>query len=210
MNKILIAEPIYHAMRPEVYFNRIEFWKDVFGDMEQGLFSAKSLVLGPRRAIRSARDEAIKTAIQQNATHLFFLDDDILVTPQILGVLLQADKHIIGGLMHRDDGVPIMFRDPPIDPIPPGYSADGEFGELLWLDHPTEGIFTCSAVGAGCMLIRVDTLIALRAELPEPKYLFNYDSTSRSMDVNFCRTAKKSGFGVWCWPDVPCTQVKHY
>ena len=57
------------------------------------------------------------------------------------------------------------------------------------------------------MLIRVDVLKVLAAQ---HRWLFNYDETGRSMDVTFCRMARAAGFGVYCWPDIPCTQVKHY
>lgn len=217
MNKVLIAEPIYSGLHPEVYFNRIAFWKETFEHQgavfDTSAYSAKCMVMGPRRAIRSARDEAIKAAIKNQATHLLFLDDDILVPPNILRKLLEADKDIIGGLMHRDDGMPIVFADVVSfyagnnDELA-GPSENNVIGEMPWEDHPRSGVFQCAAVGAGCMLIKTEVLIKMRN--PGPYYLFNYDSSSRSMDVLFCRAARAQGFGVYCWPDVPCKQIKHY
>lgn len=202
MNKILVAEPIYHAMPPQVYFNRIAFWKDVYGDEEQGFYKTNPMILGPRRNIRSARDLAIRKALEMKATHVFFMDDDILVPPQILGVLLRLDKPIVGGLIHKDDGTPIVFYD-----RMPERLYEPDCGELPWLYHPREGAFECAAVAAGCMLIQSEVLHNL---LETDRWAFTYDETERSMDVRFCRKARKAGFSVWCWPDVPCQQIRHY
>jgi len=195
MDKILIAEPIYTAMRPDVYFNRIAFWKSVWAnDVAQGFYDARAVVMGPRRAIRDARDLALQMALQNKATHLFFMDDDILVPPHILDVLHRADRAIVGGLIHKDDGTPIVFKE------------EGD-GEVPWLDHPKKGIFECAAVGAGCMLIQTEVLQAIKFR---QNWVFNYDKTRRTMDVLFCRQARQLGFGVACWPDIPCVQVQHY
>lgn len=214
-DKILIAQPIYHGLRPDVYANRVEFWQETFSDKD---YTVQSLVMGPRRPIRSARHYAIEKAIERKATHLLFLDDDILVPPTILECLLDVDEDIVGGLMHRDDGTPIVFQAFSEvrgmwvkDSGGIGHSVDiSDGGEVPWLDHPKTGAFECAAVGAGCMLIRVDVLRKMTSSLAEPGFLFNYDATARSMDVLFCRKARQQGFSVWCWPVVPCIQVKHY
>lgn len=200
MDKILIAEPIYSGMRPDVYLNRIAFWRNVWAnDVAQGFYDARPIVMGPRRAIRDARDVAIRTALEHQATHLFFMDDDILVPSHILDVLHRADLPIVGGLMHKDDGTPIVFKE----------ERDGE---VSWLDHPKNGIFDCAAVGSGCMLIQTEVLQAIQSDNVHPEYdwIFNYDSTRRTMDVIFCRRARQLGFTVGCWPDIPCVQVQHY
>lgn len=199
MDKILIAEPIYSAMRPDVYFNRIAFWKTVWAnDIPQGFYDARAVVMGPRQSIRNARDTAIRMALQNRATHLFFMDDDILVPDQILNVLQQAKRPIIGGLIHKDDGTPIVFKE------------EGN-GEVPWIDHPRKGIFECAAVGSGCMLIQTEVLQAIQSDnLNADDWIFNYDHTRRTMDVIFCRRARQLGFPVACWPDIPCVQVQHY
>lgn len=209
MHKILIAEPIYQALVPDVYHNRIWFWRDVWVKDAIQRYHARPITLGPRRAIRSARDVAIREAIANGATHVMFLDDDIKTPPDILSLLLDANKPIIGGLIHRDDGAPIVFRL--------GTETDNseamllyaghEVGETVWRDHPKTGVFGCAAVGAGCMLIRAEVLHNI---IETDRWAFNYDDTERSMDVRFCRRARKAGFSVWCYPDKPCEQIKHY
>lgn len=195
MNRILVPEPIYQAMPPAVYASRIGFWKHVGVQEYLEVYRTANCVMGPRRAIRSARDLAIRTAIESNATHLLFLDDDVKTPPDILDQLLAVNKPIVGGLMHRDDGTPIVFRN------------SFPSGDEPWLNHPKTGAFECAAVGAGCMLIQAEVLHNI---IEVDRWAFNYDETERSMDVRFCRKAENAGFSVWCWPDVPCEQIKHY
>jgi hypothetical protein len=213
VNKVLIAEPIYHAMPPSVYFNRIAFWKELekYGMNGYALPLTKTMpmVMGPRRAIRSARDLAVNESFSRGATHVLFLDDDILTPEDILIQLLQVNKPIVGGLIHRDDGSPIVFRDLRLSDNSGAINAYAGYdvGEVVWRDHPTKGAFECAAVGAGAMLIQVEVLKELKKT---KRWLFNYDDTDRSMDVLFCRLSRAAGFTVWCWPDKPCTQIPHY
>jgi glycosyltransferase involved in cell wall biosynthesis len=215
ISRVLIAEPIYHALVPLVYGNRIKFWKNVFiGEYvaeqlvaEFGVVSntvvsydVNSLIMGPRRNIRSARATAIKMAREKKASHVLFIDDDILVPEDILERLLRVDKDIVGGLMHRDDGMPIVFTKPPE-------------GWLHWEDHPKDRPFQCGGVGAGCMLIKTsvfDKIDKLSVGLQCRIWYFTYDQGPASMDLLFCRTAIRAGCEVWCLPDPPCQQLSHY
>lgn len=201
--RVLIAEPIYHALEPLVYGNRIKFWDDVLGRCgRQGLYDANSLILGPRRNIRSARAEAIRIAREKKASHIFFLDDDVLVPEHILELLLRVDQDIVGGLMHKDDGNPIVFRKELWDGLP-----------AHWTDYPqTLQPFECGGVGAGCMLIKISVFDRLDTASPNygDMWYFNYDETGKSMDIRFCRNAMSVGAKVWCVPFPECQQLSHY
>lgn len=198
--RILIAEPIYHALEPLVYGNRIKFWDDVLGRcVRQGFYEANSLIMGPRRNIRSARAEAIRIALEKKASHLFFLDDDVLVPDHIVEMLLRVDRDIVGGLMHKDDGNPIVFRKELVDGV-----------EDYWRDHPKVIPFECGGVGAGCMLIKTSVFDLLYQHFPTHRYSFNYGEDGRSMDLRFCRHAIQAGASVWCAPFPECQQLSHY
>lgn len=228
MNKILIAEPVYQAIPPSVYSNRLAFWRKSWAeqyteepnelDMDSMVlgstwhttknYGLASMVIGPRNGIRLARDRAIREALRLKSTHLLFLDDDIVVPPDILAKLLEVDKPIVGGLIHRDNGDPLVFRVfSPGEDIGAIQSYVG-YGieEVVWRNHPTSGAFECAAVAAGCMLIKAEVLEGMS----DARWMFNYDETPSSMDVRFSREARKHGFTVWCWPDKPCVQIKHY
>jgi hypothetical protein len=230
MYKVLVAEPIYHAVPPAVYHNRIIMWRTTFrneiGEEPNELdtdsfllgqtysrivkYRARPYTIGPRENIRTARDKAIRVALQENATHLFFLDDDILTPPAIIPALLALDKPIVGALVHRDNGDPLVWREPrasdPIAGIQAYLNSDADIGEILWRDHPKTGVFECAATAVGCMMIKVEVIQSLN----DTRWVFNYDETERSMGVRFCRFAQKHGWTVWCAPDVLCKQVQHY
>lgn len=212
MKRVIVAEPIYSAMRPEVYFNRIAFWKHCFNpifrmDPEtnrttmERLYIVKPMILGPRQSIRNARDLAITAAIDGHATHLFFVDDDVLIRPTIMESLLLADKPVIGVKLYKDDGMPTVYRGI--------FDGSGQqIGEEPWIDHPKDGPFECSAIGAGCMLIKVEVLTAVRTFFMGQQYLFNYNNSRCSMDVLFCNMVRQCGYTVWCWFDDECMQFK--
>jgi len=184
---------MYEGQCPAVALSRAEFWLSCGWAECARQFSARAVILGPRRNIRSARDEAIDTTLERDATHLLFMDDDILVPRTVLPALLAQRKPIIGGLVHKDNGDPLVW-------------VDAGDGEIPYYSHPRQGAFECAAVAAGVMLIEVGVLKKLR---PLRRWLFNYDETGRTMDVRFCRMARGAGFSVWCWPDVLCQQVQH-
>lgn len=204
--RILIAEPIYQALVPLVYANRIQFWKNVWGnDVIQAFYDANSLIMGPRRNIRSGRAEAIRIAREKKASHILFLDDDVETPDHILQLLLDVDQDIVGGLMYKDDGNPIVFRKELIG----GLASH-------WFDHPKPYPFECGGVGAGCMLIRTsvfdrwDQAFPVRKVPGAHRWYFNYDDTGMSMDIRFCRTAMAVGASVWCVPFPECQQLSHY
>ncbi len=212
--KILIAEPIYQGLVPQVYANRIAFWEKTFqrqylvgsgmtiNGISSGLvkqYMVNPMPIGPRNAIRLARQKAIAEALASGATHILFMDDDVIVPPTILGDLLRVDGDVVGGLMYKDDGSPIVFR------------STCTFSEEPWFDHPTDKAFECAAVGAGCMLINMAVIEKIRKSPYSPEHwLFNYDVTDRSMDVLFCRMVHNAGGSVWCLPHPICKQIKHY
>lgn len=213
MPRVLIVEPIYQGLTPAVYSSRAAFWTQCSADKLACRYSFNQAVQGPRKAIRTARDEGIRLAMALGATHILFLDDDIIVPADILNRLLAVDGDIVGGLMLRDDGTPLVFRDteaPDGEGVQPAHCG---YTEEVWVDHPRHDVFECAAVGAGCMLVKIDTFHRwMKAhELGfEFRYWFNYDETGRSMDVRFCYHARDAGMRVWCLPDPACTQIRHY
>lgn len=210
--KVLVCEPIYLGVHPSVYSSRIQFWSKLQSHRILGDYKVNSLVVGPRENIRTARAKAIKEAIKSAATHVLFMDDDVRIPANILEELLILDKDIVGGLMHKDDGTPIVFRDPE---APEGKGVQGGSiygdGEIAWGDHPKNVAFECAAVGAGCMLVKTNVFVEVITRFSLfTGMCFNYDETPRTMDVRFCRMARSIGKEVWCLPHPICIQIPHY
>lgn len=188
--KVMICVPVYEAVKPAVYHAHAALWVELGRrDLRCSLKT-----VGPRVAIREARNRTVVDFLQSDCTHLLFLDDDILPPAGLIFKLLDVQVPIVGALVHDSVGAPIVF-----DRI----EVNGQIGETRWYAHPKTGAFPCWAVGSGAMLIQR----AVLESLPAPQ--FYYDKTSRSMDVNFCRDAQAAGFGVWCSATAASGQLTH-
>lgn len=199
--RILICTPIVTGVGPKAYASHCQMWKwigtqSAYSASEMGEeygpppYYASHMVVGPRRAPRNIRNEAARTALASGATHLFFLDDDIIVEPRILDTLVVVDKPIVGALLYNSEGLPLVW------------DGDDE-SEITFPDYPRTGAFPCWAVALGAMLIKTEVFKAL----PPPWFWF--DKTLRTMDVNFCRSAQEAGIEVWCSASPQSRQIIH-
>ncbi len=202
MNKVLICTPIVTGVGPKAYHSHCMMWKhigqqSVYSASEMGVeavagrpYGAGQFVEGPRKSPRLIRNAAVKLLLESEATHLFFLDDDMIVKPNIVGLLLAADKPIVGALVHRNDGSPLVW--------------ERHFdGERPMYGHPATGVFPCYAVALGAMMIKREVF----EEMREPWFFF--ERNGRTMDVNFCKEARAVDFLSWCSADAACGQILH-
>lgn len=183
--RILLCMPVVTGVTPKPYFHQAHMWMHI--GRSEPKYRVNPAIIGPRRSPRDIRNNAGRTAVSGNYTHLFFLDDDILPPANIVDLLLDADKPIIGGLVRKDDGLPIVFKE------------DGS----RWPDCPRTGIFKCGRVGLGVMMIKAEVLMTLCY----PWFFFRRNDNT--MDVNFCDMAQDAGIEVWCSAEAECEQIRH-
>jgi hypothetical protein len=140
----------------------------------------------------TARNQIAKMAIDQNCTHLFFIDQDHLFPQEALDILLQSkDEAMVSGVVcKRGDG----------------YNQVGfqrvEKGPYYPLDLPLDGrLYQVRVCAFGCTLISVHHLTKLKKPYfrdtchPAPEGpLYNYRS-----DVNLCEAFFE--IGEKCWVD---------
>ena len=155
-------------------------------------------------SVAKARNALVKIALENNATHLLFVDDDNPPPQNTLEKLLQADKDIICApiLSRHTPFVPCIFTK---EQIPnntlPGYKhidkVDTTGGEVVKID----------ACGMACTLIKREVLEKLWKEYEGEPFVFSRDEitptngkTRREMseDVTFCERATNEGFEIWC------------
>jgi len=102
--------------------------------------------------VESVRNTSCEAALTGGATHLLFIDDDMLINPpEIIGKLLALDKDIVAPLFFRSSGNfdPLVFN---IDDL-------GEPCPVL--NYPTNEPFKVTGgVGTGVMLIKREVLEA--------------------------------------------------
>lgn len=187
-----------------VYSNHIHFFTQAtrdYGDKIQFIF-----VTPPRMSIDSARNMAAKIAIQNEADYLMFLDDDVLIPPGTLKILIDADKDVVAGLViirglpyhvmafkWLEDGKNLTFFND--IPLKNGKDhakhcereheiVEGEIN-LERVNHKClEDLVPCGAVGFSCCLIKVSCF----KNLSTPYFITGTHSTE---DVYFCLKLKE-------------------
>lgn len=122
------------------------------------------------------RNYIASQALKNECTHLFFVDDDMIIPEDTLDRLLAHDKDIIGAVYKTK------------------YEVQEDVCE--YFDDKREDLMKVKAIGTGCLLIKVSVFL----KLPTPwfKYeWFNNGMVKRSHDWIFCEDAIKKGIDVW-------------
>jgi hypothetical protein len=152
-----------------------------------------------RQVVHSARNDIIRAVLREvpHATHVFFLDDDVLVPPDgLLRLLADSVAHdipIVSGLyiMRGEPHLPVVYR------AHPG-------GHHVQVTAFCPGLQEIDAAGAGALLIRMDVLRALEAEGQRTgEWWFDY-LPPFSEDLSFCVRARRLGFRLALDWDVQC------
>ena len=148
------------------------------------------LVLGDDTNIEKERNEMVRTAVQEKATHLMFIDDDIVFPYHAIDLLARRQKDIVGGLYYgRVLPRPMAYKDrmtqENIDP------------------EKDKGVFEVDFVGAGFMMIDMKVF----QKLDPPFFHFSYDYKRFGVkgdglnpvgeDAYFCFYAKENGFKTY-------------
>ena len=94
--RIVILVNTLQAVNSYVYNNHIAFFVKSYRDIKD---LDIIFMTPPRMSVDTARNEAAKLALNLEADYLMFIDDDVMIPPGCLKVLLDADKDIIAGLV---------------------------------------------------------------------------------------------------------------
>ena len=134
-----------------------------------------------------ARNDLAKYTLDNDFTHLWFMDDDHAFAPDILMKLLRHDVPIVNPVC--------LTRTYPFQPVT--YLEDG----VLDLDSvPERGLVPLHAGGTAGMLIRRDVLEGTRISYTEEGEMIEdrwFEYGDESEDVVFCRKAKAAGFEIY-------------
>jgi len=135
------------------------------------------------------RNQCAGAAQIMKATHLLFLDTDMVFPADTLTRLLAHDKDIVGATYSR--------RVPPFHAL-----TVTEEDEHI---HVTAGLRQVKLMPTGCLLIRLGVFNALA------KPYFNLVAEGdqlRGEDYYFCEKARAAGFELWCDGDLS-SQLGH-
>ncbi len=129
------------------------------------------------------------------ATHILFVDYDVIPRPNTLKRLLSHDKDIIAGVypMSFDSCIAwCMSREEPFVP--------------LQINDLPNNLFKAKTVSNGMMLVKTEVFDKL--EWPYFKHLYIPGTLQMGHDVYFCQKAREAGYDLWVDPKVKCEHIK--
>ncbi len=190
MGKVYLAVPLYGiGVDLDIYENHM-----LLAMSSNGVL--RGTAMPKNRLVHYARNEAVKQVLDDEFTSdedsIFWLDQDVIVAPGVLGRLLSHDKDICAGIYFQKEPpfYPLIMkkRDP--------QAVRGKYNNLT--DYP-DGVVSLEdgAIGFGCVLTKVKVF----KTIPEPWFEWTKDSGE---DIDFCIKAKQYGFDVWYDSEVRC------
>lgn len=129
------------------------------------------------------RNQCVEAARLVKASHLLFLDSDIVFPLDTITRLLKHDKDIVGGLYQQ--------RTPPHHAL--GVTIDGKHEPV------TQGVQRMKIMPTGCLMLK----LAIFDRLAKP--WFNTVAEGEKIvgeDYYFCQRAAQAGFEIWCDGDL--------
>lgn len=144
--------------------------------------------------IASSRMWLTHEALKKEATHLLFVDSDMLFPSDALEQLLARGKDIIGVEYHK--------RKFPLETVT-AYFPDGEKSE-------TEP-FKVGVAGTGLMLINLE--VFKNPKMDKNWFSFGRNSEGKNVigeDGWFCNTARDAGYDIWVDPVIKVLHLGEY
>ena len=141
-----------------------------------------------------ARERIAHRAINEEYTHVLWLDSDMIFTPNILDDLMFSGKGFVTGIYHarRKGYASCIFKSIEINKIE-------RFDE-----YPSE-TFEIAGCGFGCVLVETEILKAVCLT----KGTCFTPLKSLGEDIAFCQRAREMGYKLYCEPSVVCGHIGH-
>lgn len=151
-------------------------------DFQLGLTSS------PGTYIHDSRNELVRRALEDGATHMLWLDDDMTFPPNAAFRLLKHDVPIVG--------CNYSTRTHPLFPVAikhTGLSGDSDPTRLDMV--PSEdGLAEVEGIGFGCVLTKRE--VFEKIEFPWFENYYDEEHIAVGEDVDFCSKAIKAGFRI--------------
>lgn len=178
MSKVLIGVPTKASTEHTDfydYYNLIERIPDTLHMFARGQSPAKN------------RNLIIQAALDNECSHVLFIDDDVIPPPDILKKLLAHDKDVVSGLY--------PMRSFPHFPIAFDKVYENGFNRHLHLKDEIEGLIPITNCGLGCVLIKIEVF----KKLPKPWItLGELEADGWCDDIAFFNKVLRAGFEMYC------------
>lgn len=167
---------------------------------EKGVDTGLSIQIGGY--VARNRNALVEVAKEKGATHLMFIDNDMIFPPSGIVRLLDHDKDIVGA--------PYNARGVPDKPIVSTVKLSDDYtsGKYDLNAQMPSQLFKCFGMGTGFMLIKMSVFDKLK----KPYFVAfeDEDGTHHTEDIEFCRRAIEKGIDVWCSPTIRMGHVGTY
>lgn len=145
------------------------------------------------RSPAKGRNQIIDVALEQNCSHVLFIDDDMAYKPDALIKLLKNDVDIVSGLYYS--------RAYPHNPIVYDLAdEDGKCCPMFMMDGKS-GLVPIVAAGFGFLLIK--TSVFSKLEKPYVR-LGELDAEEWCDDIGFFKRVREAGIKSYCDLEVWC------
>lgn len=131
--------------------------------------------------LAQGRQDLADKAIDMGATHILWLDCDMMFPPDTLKRLLKHNKDIVG----------VNYPRRAFPPIPTAHD-----GDIVWTKKGSSGLQEVNHVGLGCCLIKAGVFKALERPWFGTPWLRDRDNFMGE-DVYFFHKARQEGFTLW-------------
>lgn len=194
MGKILTLITVYPYIEPETMNNILN--QDYQG--ENDIFITIYNPVNPKSSqwgenIAFKQNKARKICLDNDYTHIFSLENDVVPPFDALSRLLAAGKDIIAGIYnlhsHSDHlkGKPTVFRKTPQAYVPLTEGVDFKSGEIIETD----------LICFGCTLIKANVLQ-------------NIGWFDTGLDLSFSIKCHEQGYKLWVDTGIKCKHVDRY
>jgi len=138
--------------------------------------------------VSKCRNKIVKKAFDWGATHLLMLDDDMTFPDNIVDILLNHNKPIVGALAFK--------RRPPYLPVI--YQENPNYPERMKVDTDYEkGLIEVAATGAACLLVQMEVFRRMRHPWFDFKPDEQFPGEYVGEDIMFCKKAKELGYKIY-------------
>lgn len=189
--RVLISIPVYQAVQPEPMLSFINLVHEGTKSEMSGRYALRFHIGGPKKKTPLVRNEGAEIMLKMGATHLVFIDDDMVFKPNAIEMLLERRVDLIS---------PILFKvAPTVEPI--AYIKDAEGLPVSMKEYPMDSMFESpGGLGTGMLMISRRVIETLSEDRPIFRWICGED-------IDFCNRSMKAGFKCWIDSSVKVKQM---
>jgi len=197
--KILLGIPTYKSVCAEGFAYQMGMLLD---SVNSGLI--KRLEIEANMYVTMARNAMCRTAVdlwkKGEITHLWMVDDDVLIPPGGIAKLASRDFPLVVGVYYTKGLLPVAYN---FDPF------------TFCQDIPASGLFTAGGTGGGCLLVDCELLNRMAEEFGDEWWFQNNIEAAAGVnkeaylgeDVFFFRRLHRMGVRAVLDCDIQCGHI---